>query len=202
MKKKTYKIRGMHCAGCVRTLERVLLKTAGVRSATVNSATESALIEFDENIVSESGLATAVESVGYHIEIGPAEKGEKIVSDKDTETISIKVLGMDSPHCAMVVEGAIKKLSGIRNIDVDFSNQRAKVVFAPKKLAVSEIFKVITDAGYKPIEEEGGAEEILDKEKIEREKQLKILKAKLIVGGILSVFIFFGSFPELFSFVP
>ena len=35
--------------------------------------------------------------------------------------------------------------------------------------------------------------EILDKEKIEREKQIKILKRKLSIGGILSVFIFFGN---------
>lgn len=122
--------------------------------------------------------------------------------DTDSETISIKVLGMDSPHCAMVVEGALKKLPGIKNIDIDFSNKRAKVVFIPKKLTVVNIFKVITDAGYKPIEEKGEAEEILDKEKIESEKQLQVLKRKLIVGGVLSVFIFLGSFPALFSFVP
>ena len=46
----------MHCASCVATIERVLSKTAGVHSASVNFASESALIKFDENIVSESGL--------------------------------------------------------------------------------------------------------------------------------------------------
>ena len=210
MKKETYKIYGMHCASCAGTIERVLLKTAGVRAAMVNFASETTLIEFDENIVSEAGLAQAVESVGYKLDIGSQPqktteskvKKEGAVSDKDSETISIKVLGMDSPHCAMIVENAFKTLSGIKNTDIDFSNQRAKVVFDPKKLTKEEIFKVITDAGYKPIEEEGEAEEVLDKEKIERENQIKILKRKLIVGGALSVFIFLGSFPEWFSFVP
>ena len=211
MKKKTYKIQGMHCAGCVQTLEKVLSKTAGVHSASVSFASESALIEFDEQVVSESKLAEAVGSVGYKLDIGSQPSSadttegetnkEEIISDKGSETISIKVLGMDSPHCAMIVEGALKKLSGIRNTDIDFPNQRAKVVFNPKELAINEIFKVITDAGYKPIKKEGEAEEILDKEKIEREKQLKILKRKLIIGGTLSVFIFLGSFPEWFPFV-
>src|SRR3990167_7083642 len=114
----------------------------------------------------------------------------------------MKVFGMDSPHCAMIVEGAIKKLSGIKNTDLDFPNQRAKVVFDSSLLNVSDIFKVITDAGYKPIEEEGEAEEILDKEKVEREKQVKIMKCKLAAGGVLSIFIFLGSFPQWFSFVP
>ncbi len=184
----------MRCASCVSAIERVLLKTSGVRSAAVNFASETALIEFDENIVSESELAEAVESAGYHLEV--------VSSDKNTGTISIKVLGMDSPHCAMIIENAIKKLSDIKNIDVDFANKRAKVVFNAKILTVNEIFKVITDAGYKPIEEKGETEEILDKEKIEREKQLKTLKTKLVIGGILSVFIFLGSFPAWFLFVP
>ena len=164
------------------------------------------MIEFDENIISELGLADVVKSVGYKLitknaQVVPSKKHEA-VADGSNETISMKVLGMDSPHCAMVVEGAIKKLSGIINIDVDFSNQRAKVVFSPKLVKIEDIFKVIIDAGYKPIKEEGEAEDVLDKEKIEREKQLKILKIKLIIGGILSIFIFLGSFPEWFSFVP
>ena len=204
--KAVYKIQGMHCAGCVATIERVLSRTAGVRSASANFASESALIEFDENIISESALVKAVESVGYDL-ISNNMKTDSPKKDEATvggniETISVKVLGMDSPHCAMVVEGAIKKLSGIKNTDVDFSNQRAKVVFDSKKLTASEIFKVITDAGYKPIVEEGEAEEILDKEKVEREKQMKIMKRKLTVGGVLSLFIFLGSFPQWFSFAP
>jgi len=206
MKKETYKIQGMHCASCVATIERVLLKTSGVHLASANFASESALIEFDENIISESGLAKAVEGAGYRLisksaNTNPVKK-EETTGDINTETISIKVLGMDSPHCAMIVESALKKLPGIRNTDIDFPNQRAKVVFESSLVNINKIFKVISDAGYKPIKEEGEAEEILDKEKFEREKQMKILKRKLIVGGILSVLIFLGSFSEWFSFVP
>lgn len=206
MTKETYKIEGMHCASCVATIERVLLKTAGVHSASANFASESVLIEFDENIISESDLVRVVGDVGYHLilkktKANLSKKGE-LIKDGGNETISMKVLGMDSPHCAMVVEGAIKKLSGIKNVDVDFSNQRAKVVFNPSSLKVEDIFQVITDAGYKPIRGEGEVEDLLDKEKFEREKQIKTLKIKLVVGGFLSLFVFFGSFPEWFSFVP
>ncbi len=212
MKKETYKIHGIHCASCVATIERVLLKTAGVHSASVNFASESALIGFDENIVSEADLAKIVESVGYHLKIGTNEttakveaatdKKDAIIANKKIETISIKVLGMDSPHCAMIVESALKKLNGIKNTDVDFPNQRAKIVFDSSNLNIGDIFKVIVDVGYKPIKEEGETEEILDKEKVEREKQIKIMKRKLIIGGVLSFFIFLGSFPEWFPFMP
>ncbi|MEK9177591.1 MAG: heavy metal translocating P-type ATPase, partial [Patescibacteria group bacterium] len=123
-------------------------------------------------------------------------------SAQNIKTISLKVIGMDSPHCAMVVDGALKKLPGIKNTDVDFPNQRAKVVFDSSLLNMDTIFKVITDAGYKPIKEEGETEDLLDKEKDEREKQLKVLRTKLVIGGILSLIIFLGSFPQWFSFMP
>ena len=193
----------MSCASCVKTIERVLSKTKGVKTASVNFATESALIEFDESIVSEAELAQAVKDAGYKLIVGDEQK-EKTPSssDKNTETVSIKVIGMDSPHCAMIVEGAIKKLDGVKNLEVDFSNARAKVVFDSSLLTIEKILKVIEDAGYKPIKEEGEAEEMLDKEKIEQDKQTKSLKTKLWVGGALSAVILLGSFSEWFPFLP
>ena len=208
MKKETYKIQGMHCASCVATIEKVLTKTAGVHSASVNFASESALIEFDENTIDNADLVKVVDGAGYKLipkngDINfPKFEKAPISSNGKNQIVSMKVLGMDSPHCAMVVEGAIKKLPGINNIDVDYANSRAKVVFDSSLTSLDEIFKVILDSGYKPMKEEGGVEDLLDKEKFEREKQLKILKTKLIIGGILSVFVFLGSFPEWFSFVP
>lgn len=193
----------MSCASCVKTIERVLSKTKGVKTASVNFATESALIEFDESIVSEAELAQAVKDAGYKLIVGDEQK-EKTPSssDKNTETVSIKVIGMDSPHCAMIVEGAIKKLDGVKNLEVDFSNARAKVVFDSSLLTIEKILQVIQDAGYKPIKEEGEAEEMIDKEKIEQDKQTKSLKTKLWVGGALSAVILLGSFSEWFPFLP
>jgi len=205
METRTYKVRGMHCASCVAVIEHVLKKTAGVHSATVNFAAESTKVEFDPAVVSESELAKAVGSVGYRLETGTLSESvvaAKSVDNTGNKTVSLKVLGMDSPHCAMIVEGALKKLSGVGNTDVDYPNQRAKVVFDPSIITVETLFKVIKDAGYTPMREEGDSEDLLDKEKDEREKQITILKVKLTVGGILAMFIFLGSFPEWFLFVP
>jgi P-type Cu+ transporter len=218
VKKETYKIHGMTCASCVRTIEGALIKTTGVKSASVNFATESALIEFDEKVTSPTVLAKVVKSVGYHLavsaeksintEIISAKADEKslaVTSQKDspdTQIASLKVIGMDSPHCAMIVNGAIKKLSGITNVDVDFSNARAKVVFKPAEVSLAKILKVVTDAGYKPILEEGQPEEIIDQSELERKKQIKNLKTRLTVGAILSVLIFLGSFSGWFPFLP
>ncbi|MEK9168214.1 MAG: heavy metal-associated domain-containing protein, partial [Patescibacteria group bacterium] len=96
------------------TIERTLQKQAGVKSASVNFASETALIEFDENLISEKDLSKTVAGVGYALITNnkqPTTNNRLIANN--LETASLKVLGMDSAHCAMMVEQAIGKLAGI-----------------------------------------------------------------------------------------
>ncbi len=57
-------IKGMTCASCVRRVERALGKVAGVETATVNFASETARITTDSN-VAVAALVAAVEKAGY-----------------------------------------------------------------------------------------------------------------------------------------
>lgn len=200
MKKKViFPIKGMHCASCAQTIEKALKKVPNVTDANVNFASEKALIELDPHKVKIEDLSKAVSQVGYELVVPEKKKPGK---REGLELVSLKVLGMDSPHCAMVVEGALKKLSGIDKVEVDYNNSRAKVVFYKSEVNIEQIKKVITEAGYKPILEKGKREELEDREKQEREKELKILKTKLIAGIILSILIFIGTYPSWFPFVP
>ena len=63
--KKTFSIKGMHCASCVRILERALKKVDGVTEATVNLATEKATVICDPQKVTDKHLSSAVANVGY-----------------------------------------------------------------------------------------------------------------------------------------
>ena len=95
IKKETYKIVGMHCASCVKTIEQALAKTKGVHSVSVNFASESALIEFDQDIISESDLVKIVQSLNYKL-IVEKEKKPDLVVDKGDQIVLLKVVGMDS----------------------------------------------------------------------------------------------------------
>ncbi len=64
--KKTFNVKGMHCASCVNVLERTLKKVEGVTSANVNLATNKATVSYDEN-TQEHSLASAVEKKGYKL---------------------------------------------------------------------------------------------------------------------------------------
>lgn len=66
--KKTFDIIGMHCASCVRVIERTLQKVEGVEKATVNLATNKATVHY-QNHVSEQDMASAVSKKGYELVI-------------------------------------------------------------------------------------------------------------------------------------
>ncbi len=65
-------IRGMHCAACVAKVERALSQTPGVVRASVNLASEEALVEYLPGQVNLSGLGAAVASTGFEM----VERGE------------------------------------------------------------------------------------------------------------------------------
>ncbi len=195
--RRSYKIEGVHCASCVRAIETALRKLDGVRAASANFATESVLVDFDARKVQFEDLARAVATIGYSL--GQEEEGAA-KPEGATKHITLKVAGMNSPHCAMVVEGVLRKLPGVHDVAVDFSNQRADITFAPHKLNTATILRVIADAGYKP--EDASAASAEDREKEAQQRRVALLKKKLIVGGVLAVAIFLGSFPRLFPFVP
>lgn len=68
----TLPIEGMTCASCASFVQRALSKTPGVRTASVNYATEKATVEFDPAAVSPAALRAAVEGAGYGVGPEPA----------------------------------------------------------------------------------------------------------------------------------
>ena len=63
--KKTFGVKGMHCASSVATIENSLKKVDGVLDATVNLATEQATVKYDPAKVTEDKLYGAVSNAGY-----------------------------------------------------------------------------------------------------------------------------------------
>jgi len=70
-------IKGMHCASCAVTIEKSIKKLPGIRSASVNIATDLAAVEFEPAKTSEEQIKRAIHDTGYSvIEAKPSEKVE------------------------------------------------------------------------------------------------------------------------------
>src|ERR1035437_824414 len=88
--KKTYAVKGMHCASCVRVLEKAIGAVDGVSSVVVNLATEKAAVSFSKK-VEEGKIYDAVQKVGYTLGI-VNEDAEKIEKQKELRSLRNKVV--------------------------------------------------------------------------------------------------------------
>ncbi|MEI7741516.1 MAG: heavy metal translocating P-type ATPase [bacterium] len=67
--KANFKISGMHCASCAVRNEDALKALAGVKTAMVNFALQSASVEFDENQTSMEKIHDVIREQGYKVEM-------------------------------------------------------------------------------------------------------------------------------------
>jgi Cu+-exporting ATPase len=63
--KVTLNLQGMSCASCAANIEKILNKTEGVISASVNFPLEKAFVEFDSSQISAREIIAAVQGIGY-----------------------------------------------------------------------------------------------------------------------------------------
>ena len=93
--KKTFAIKGIHCASCVRILEDALKTVPGVSSATVNLATEKATVDYDPASVTDKHLSSAVSNVGYQALIADEmehEDAERTRKQKELSQLRTRVV--------------------------------------------------------------------------------------------------------------
>ena len=107
----TIPIEGMSCASCVGRVEKSIKAVEGVRSVSVNLATERATIVASDG-VDRSSIASAVEAAGYHV---PSERYE------------LAVEGMTCASCVGRVEAALRGVPGVAIANVNLATERASV---------------------------------------------------------------------------
>lgn len=93
--KKTFSIKGMHCASCVYRVEKELKKIPGVKEAVVNLATNKATVTCKEDNVTDEKLKSAVANAGYTAQMQEeslTEDQEKIQKEKEMKVLLTKVI--------------------------------------------------------------------------------------------------------------
>ena len=78
MEKKTIAVLGMACAGCAANVERRLSQLDGIRSASVNFAARTALVEYDPKVITPKTMKDEIIKAGYDLVIDEDESVEAI----------------------------------------------------------------------------------------------------------------------------
>ncbi len=108
---RTLRVAGMSCASCVAHVERALGKVEGVRSASVNLATETATVSVAPEVPFEA-LAEAVRKAGYEVQ---------------RDQVALDIEGMSCAACVGRVEKVLKRVPGVLDASVNLAARRARV---------------------------------------------------------------------------
>ncbi len=179
-------IHGMSCASCVASVERALSSVPGVRRAAVNLAAERGSVQYDPALVQPAAVIRAVADAGF----SPA-----------VEKTAIPIGGISCASCVAAIEGALRQTPGVVRADVNFASNTATVEFAPASVGVADLRRVIREAGYEPLEVAEGASPA-DREKEAREREIRSLGRRLIVGAVLTVPVVLGSMHHWVPWAP
>jgi len=161
-------VTGMSCASCAAKIEKTLSKMEGVSEAAVNFAAEKATVHFHPNQTSLPQLIEKVKDLGY---------------EAKTEKTLLPVQGMTCAACVRRVEKALGGIKGVVHADVNFATNRASVEYLQGEVTIRDLKKAVEEAGYQVLEVK--EEDIVEKERLAREADLRKLKVKFITGVVL-----------------
>ncbi len=91
IRKSVFRVHGMSCASCVARVERALKEVPGVISASVNLASETAVVEYDEG-TALAGLRRAVANAGYELREGVGLEGSGLIGAGEVRGLKVKLI--------------------------------------------------------------------------------------------------------------
>ncbi len=180
----TLPITGMTCANCVATVERNIKKLDGVRSASVNLATERASVEYDGSRLRQDEIVTRIQRAGYDVARGEIDLLLRRVTDA---------------AAASRLEQALLENEGILTASVNLASERVHLEYIPTVIEPIEIHNLIEKVGFEIIESSGDS---TDAEREAREKEISRQRRLLVVGLALTVPLFVLSMVRDLGLVP
>ncbi len=91
MTRKTFAVLGMMCAGCAANVEKRLKQADGVATVSVNLATRTALIEYDEQQTTPGQLKETLGQIGYDMVI-EEDRNVEAIEHRSYTTLRNKVI--------------------------------------------------------------------------------------------------------------
>lgn len=91
LKTYTFKIEGMTCSACANRVEKAAQKVEGVKSSSVNFATEKLTVSIDEDQVGYGEIKAAVDKAGYKL-VKEGEKAEGKEKMEESKVLLIRFI--------------------------------------------------------------------------------------------------------------
>ncbi|MBD2386695.1 heavy metal translocating P-type ATPase [Cylindrospermum sp. FACHB-282] len=113
------------------------------------------------------------------------------------DNLTLKLRGMSCASCANNVEQAILSIPGVIDCNVNVGTEQATIKYDRQRVNLENIQAAIDAAGYSSysLDDQNMGED--DAEKASNLAENRELNLKVMVGGVISIFLFFGSLPMM-----
>ncbi len=147
----TFAVGGMTCASCSAIIEKVLGKTEGIGSATVNLALERLTTTYDPHVLDPGAIAEKVGSIGYTATLLSSVGDVSAAASRPAGPagrITLAITGMTCASCSAIIEKVVGKIDGVESVSVNLATNTGIVEFNPEVVGVDDIISAIKGAGY------------------------------------------------------
>ncbi len=125
-------IEGMSCASCVGRVEKAINGLDVVEDATINLASETAVVRFTGDVDTQIVVDTLAEA-GY-----PAR----------TLSAVFQIEAMTCASCVGRVDKALSAIVGVLDVNVNLASETASVTYLDGQVSISDLLRVAREAGY------------------------------------------------------
>lgn len=179
-------ISGMHCASCAAGLEAALQGLEGVKSASVNLATERALVVYDTDKMGLGDFIKAVQGAGFVVPL---------------QRTVLSIGGMHCASCAAGLEAALRDVGDVISASVNLASEQAVVHHLPSAGAAS-LAEAVRKAGFRLIGPPGEGSGVLGPAEDARRSYRLDLKRRLVVALAFGIPVFLGGMHMFLPFLP
>jgi len=164
-------LQNMSCASCVGRVERGLMALPGVSDVRVNLANETVQAQVD-TLARIGEIVTTLQEIGY-----PAR----------TRSVRLNVTSMSCASCVGRVDNALAVLPGVLDVNVNLASETATVTYLEGAVAVIDLIKAASDAGYPATQAEDSSSEDAGARKNEEARDLA---RRTVVAATLALPVF------------
>jgi Cu+-exporting ATPase len=179
-------VKGMSCASCASRIEKKVGQMEGVLKAGVNFGAEVVVVDIDAEKISPADVSEAIEKLGFQV-----PRSQK----------AFRVEGMTCASCVSRVEAKLTGLEGVETTRVNLATEKAVIEFLPSITGLENFQSALQDIGYTLLSEDEEEDESADEQE-RNDRELRLVKNKFIISGVLGAVIMLSGMQEALPILP